>query len=191
MTRDIIDSTARDAYKKQMDENLSDYNREISSLQSQADRYRGTDPELAEKIERDLQRKFKEKRQAELEYQKEFAEKIKETCARQLRVQKEEVIEYIHETVREIVKEAENYFKAGRKARTDVVITLLTRSLKKQIDEKCEEIKTMKKQAVMQENEREERIAQIGTLTKTLGGLRIQALDLKDELEAIEEYIIE
>lgn len=191
VTVDIIDTSARDDYKKQMNENISSYNAEISKLESQAAQYRGVDPELAERAEERLRKLYEEKRKAELEFQKQFAEKIKATCARQLRVQKEEITDFVQEVVSELINSSKSYFKSSRTAQANVIGTILTRSLSESLEEKYKEIDTIKRQAIMQENEREQRLQQLDAQLRELRTLRLNALDLKEELEEIDVFEIE
>lgn len=191
VTVEVMDTSARDEYKKQMNENLASYNAEISKLEAQSAQFQGVDPELAERAEERLRKLYEEKRTKELEFQKEFAEKIKATCARQLRMQKEEISDYIDNVSNDIKHFAEEYFRSSRAAQTNVICTLITRSLKESLEQKRKEIEAIKRKALMQEAEREQRLKQLDILLKSLSTMRLNALDLKEELEQIDVFNIE
>lgn len=191
VTVDVVDSSARDAYKKQMNENLGSLQSDINELQAQAEKYRGKDPELAERAETRLQEKYKEKRNAELKFQKEFAEKIKETCAKQLRAQKEEIRDYVDDVAAKIKDSANSYFRANRNYQTNIIANIVTASLSAGLKKKCDELDVLTRNAKLQENERESRINVIQEQQKILRKIGMEALDLKDELEAIDTFVIE
>ena len=177
--KDVVDSSAREAHKKEMTEVLSGYNKDISELQVKLQQYQGTDPEAAERAEKRLREKYHEKRQRELELQKEFADKIKETCEKQLKIQKEEIADYVKESIDGLKGETKTYFNNSRGQRSMLIVA------------KEREIEAVKRRALIQENEREQRMAQLESQKLALRKLRLDTLDLKDELEAIATVNIE
>ena len=188
---DYIDSSARDEYQRQMSANLGEYTEEIAQLQSQYDHYSDVDPAQAERIEERLRKKYEERRKKELELQKEFADKIKKVCARQLQTQKEEITDYVTEAVRQLKNIMDSYFRNSQDSVIQMIVAMVTGSMTEAIEEKMREIDTIKRQALLQANEREQRLAELDELLKKLRPMRLDALDLKEELEAIDEVVIE
>jgi len=188
---DYIDSSARDEYQRQMSAILGEYTEEIAQLQSQYDHYSGVDPAQAERIEERLRKKYEERRKKELELQKEFADKIKEVCARQLQTQKEEITDYVTEAVRQLKNIMDSYFRNSQDSVIQMIVAMVTGSMTEAIEEKMREIDTIKRQILLQANEREQRLAELDELLKKLRPMRLDALDLKEELEAIDEVVIE
>ncbi len=190
-TIEVVDTTARDEYKKQINEITSNFDSDIASLESELSKYEGVDAENAERIEKKIRDTYEAKSRAISEYQKKFIEKQEETIKKQLKTQKDEVSGYIKKTAKDIEKEATDYFDKTRKGMTGVICNIITSSVAENLNGMRREIDTLKRKSIIQENERLERIKTIEQQLDILRKLRLEALDLKEELENIEVFDIE
>jgi GTPase Era involved in 16S rRNA processing len=181
----IIDTSVREEYKSNIEEEKKKYAKEIETLQSnyQGLSENGTNmDEIA--LDRNINERNRRKYQEKLdETRKEFKEKFKLKHAAQIRACVREITEYMDEIKDQFVNKLRKELSDKRESISNTIVNLITSNIAKQLEHEKKHSEILIEQLSLSEKNKKERIITMESQIDKIKIILNKTVELQTEIE--------